>query len=251
MSIKEIPGRLLASIQFCLTRQITWRFQPPVFVVLIGGPGAGKGTLAQELAPATGLTHVSTGHLLRQEVERGTALGLEIAPILKNGDFVSDELVFRLLKAEIKARQNRRGVILDGFPRTEKQARMLQHFLAGIGQRVSFAFAIEVAEPDLIERLSGRRTCTNATCGRSYHIHFSPPAVEGICDVCGSALYQRPDDNAESISRRLKKYNKEAAPLISFFAERGSLIKLASTNADGKEAVLAKALKSMHSESRG
>jgi len=230
------------SFMFFITRKLLWRFRRPTFITLLGGPGAGKGTVAVELAPALGLTHLSTGALIRREIAQGTAFGKQVKEIVESGGLAPDELVMAILERALRAPENRRGVILDGFPRTLAQAQMLDQLLAGWGVSLTKAIWLELSKPDLIERLSLRRTCSNPACGRTYHLKFQPPQKEGICDACGSPLIQRKDDSTDSIETRLVTYEVESAPLRQYYhgTEGGVLAFINPTNAMSKSEVLAK-----------
>ncbi|MGD9682052.1 MAG: adenylate kinase family protein [Candidatus Obscuribacterales bacterium] len=226
-------------LEFAL--RIYWKFRPPVYGVLMGGPGAGKGTLAEGLAPDLEIAHTSTGNLLRREIAAGTAIGRFVAPIMAAGDFVPDEITLYLLARELRQWKNRHGAILDGFPRSLEQAELLQRLLSGWGSSLTAVILIAVPEADLIERIAGRRTCSNSDCGRSYHIKFQPPSKDGICDNCGSELIQRSDDNEVSILNRLAIYNEKTAPLVGFYDRSGLLHRVSSTNSGGKEDTLRQA----------
>jgi len=230
------------SLMFFITRKLLWRFRRPTFITLLGGPGAGKGTVAVELAPALGLTHLSTGALIRREIAQGTDFGKQVKEIVESGGLAPDELVMAILERALRAPENRHGVILDGFPRTLPQAQMLDQLLAGWGVSLTKAIWLELSKADLIERLSLRRTCSNPSCGRTYHLKFQPPQVEGKCDACGSPLIQRKDDSTDSIETRLVTYEVESAPLRQYYqgTKGGVLAFINPTNAMSKSEVLAK-----------
>jgi adenylate kinase len=234
--------KLPDAIQFFLTRNLLWRFRRPTYITLLGGPGAGKGTIAVELAPVLGLTHLSTGALIRKEIAQGTDFGKQVKATVEAGGLAPDELVVSILARALKSPENRRGVILDGFPRTLRQAQMLDEQLADWGVSLTKAIWLELSEADLIERLSLRRTCSNNGCGRSYHLEFQPPKVTDTCDACGSPLIQRKDDAPESIKARLVTYKEESAPLRQYYksTKGGALVFINPTNAMTKEEVLAK-----------
>ena len=230
------------TLSFFITRHITWRFRKPTYITLLGGPGAGKGTIAVELAPVLGLTHLSTGALIRKEIAAGTAFGKQVKATVEAGGLAPDQLVVAILARALTAPENRRGVILDGFPRTLRQAQMLDDILAKWGTGLTKAIWLELSEADLIERLSLRRTCSNNACGRSYHLKFQPPKVADTCDACGSALIQRKDDAPESIKARLVTYKEESAPLRAYYqgTKGGVLAFINPTNAMDKSEVLAR-----------
>jgi adenylate kinase len=229
------------SFMFFITRKLLWRLRKPTYITLLGGPGAGKGTVAVELAPALGLTHLSTGALIRREIAQGTDFGKQVKEIVESGGLAPDELVVAILERALKAPENRRGVILDGFPRTLRQAQMLDQMLADWGVALTKAIWLELSEADLIERLSLRRTCSNPACGRSYHLKFEPPKIADKCDACGSPLIQRKDDSTDSIKTRLVTYKEESAPLRNYYkSTKGGVLALINpTNAMSKSEVLA------------
>jgi adenylate kinase len=231
------------SFMFFITRKLLWRLRKPTFITLLGGPGAGKGTVAVELAPALGIKHLSTGALIRREIAQGTPFGKQVKEIVEQGGLAPDELVLAILERALRAPENRAGVILDGFPRTLRQAQMLDELLAKWGVLLTKAIWLELSEEDLIERLSLRRTCSNPSCGRSYHLKFEPPKKDADkCDACGSPLIQRKDDSTESIKTRLATYKEESAPLRQYYmgTAGGVLAFINPTNAMTKGEVLAK-----------
>jgi len=207
----------LADLRFWLVRTFVWRFAKPRFITLMGGPGAGKGTVATGLAPELGLSHASTGALMRKEIEEGTDFGMQVKDAMAKGNLVPDHLVMQILERTLRAPQIKGGVILDGFPRTLEQAVMLDRLLSSWGVALEKAIWLELTEADLIERLSMRRTCSNKKCGRTYHLKFDPPKVADICDDCGSPLIQRDDDKPSSIRTRLATYRTESAPLRTYY----------------------------------
>lgn len=242
MSLLKLPGRLWSAVSFAFMRFVLWLFSPPEFIVLLGGPGAGKGTLATDLAPKRRLPHISTGNLFRREIANGTALGKAVAPILASGGLVPDEITIAVMAEELGRLRNWRGAVIDGFPRTEAQALLLDQLFAGWGQRVKFAFFLDGSKEDLEIRLSGRRTCSNKECGRTYHVEFQKPLEDGVCDKCGSALERRPDDAPEVVLARIEKFNATNEP-INLHYERGKcLYRVKTTNRDPKGHVLAEVL---------
>jgi len=197
---------------------------PPV-VVLLGPPGAGKGTQARRLEERHGLVQLSTGDLLRAAVAQGTPAGLAARTVMEAGGLVSDEIVLAILKDRLAEPDTRTGVILDGFPRTAAQAEALDALLAEAGQAVDAAIALEVQDAAMVARVSGRFTC--AGCGEGYHDAFKRPAAEGVCDVCsGDRFKRRADDTAETVRARLSAYHAETAPLIAFYDARGQLARV-------------------------
>lgn len=246
-SVRSASSYGLAALRFWWTRNVTWRFSRPRYITLLGGPGAGKGTVAVELAPTLGLTHLSTGALIRKEIAQGTSLGMQVKDLIEKGQLAPDHLVMQILVEALKSPENRRGVILDGFPRTLAQAKMLDELLASWGVKLEKAVWLELSEDDLIERLSLRRTCSNQSCGRSYHLKFEPPKDAGRCDVCQSELYQRKDDAPEAIRTRLATYKVESAPLREYYqgTKGGVLAFINPTNAMTKKEVLAKVVSTL------
>ena len=233
---------------FALRRWIIWPLRKPCHIVLLGGPGAGKGTIASQLSPMLGLPHISTGALIRQEIALQTPLGLSLKERIANGGLAPDDDVFDLLVKALKSIPAGHGAILDGFPRTLAQAQRLEQKLESWGIGLQSVIWIELAEPDLIERLSLRRTCTNKDCGRSYHLKFDPPCVESVCDACGHALAQRSDDHPDAISNRLALYKTESMPIRQFYQapDKEELVSfLQPTNANTKQEVLAMVLSAL------
>ena len=196
-------------------------------VILLGAPGAGKGTQAARLAQARSLPHVSTGDLLRDNKARGTPLGLQAKGYMDKGELVPDGLVLDMLAARVAAPDCREGYVLDGFPRTEVQARALEQRLKPSDQVL--VVDLEVADETIVERAAGRLSCPK--CGRVYHLKNQPPKQAGKCDACGSALVQRSDDAPAVVRERLRVYHEKTAPLARFYQERGRL-----TAIDGEQA---------------
>ncbi|MFN3973020.1 MAG: adenylate kinase [Gemmobacter sp.] len=194
----------------------------PAVLILLGPPGAGKGTQARMLEEAFGLVQLSTGDLLRAAVKAGTPAGLAAKAVMEAGGLVSDEIVLAILKDRMAEPDTARGVILDGFPRTDGQAAALDDLLAASGQRVTAAVSLEVDDEAMVGRVSGRHTC--AGCGEGYHDEFKRPAVAGICDKCGGTVFnRRSDDNADTARARLVAYHAQTAPLIAYYGARGVL----------------------------
>jgi adenylate kinase len=208
---------------FAFVRYVIWPICPAQFIVLLGGPGAGKGTLAKLLVPFLGLAHLSTGDVFRRERDNKTELGLKIQAYIDAGKLVPDEITIAVLRKELMRWKYRRGAILDGIPRTLTQAKLLDELLFGWGQSVNAVVLLDPDEAVLIERLSFRLTCTNKACGRTYHLHTKPPKVPGICDACKSPLYQRKDDSKEVIPERLSTYRRESAPICEHYG-RGLVV---------------------------
>lgn len=238
----------LSKASFWIRRRIVWTLFPskrPRLIALLGGPGAGKGTVCSQLAPALGLSHVSTGALIRHEIANKTDFGIKVQAMVEKGQLIPDDMAIAILERALRAPENVRGVILDGFPRSLGQAQLLDKLLRSWGLSLDKAVWLELSEADLIERLSLRRTCSNLSCGRSYHLKFEPPKVADTCDACQSALYQRKDDAAESIKQRLATYKEESKPLRSYYqsTKGGDLVFLNPTNSMTKEQVLEAVIK--------
>ncbi len=191
-------------------------------LILLGPPGAGKGTQARMLETDFGLVQLSTGDLLRAAVAAGTAAGAQAKSVMQAGGLVSDEIVLAILRDRMAQPDVASGVVLDGFPRTEGQAVALDALLADAGSRVTAAISLEVDDAAMVGRISGRYTC--GTCGEGYHDAFKPPAFAGVCDKCGGTTFKRrADDNAETVRDRLVAYHAQTAPLISYYDGRGVL----------------------------
>ena len=194
---------------------------PPV-LILLGPPGAGKGTQARMLEKRYGLVQLSTGDLLRAAVAEGSEAGKAADKVMKSGGLVSDEIVIAILRDRLADPDTAKGVILDGFPRTTVQAEALDDLLAESGQRIDAAISLEVDDEAMVHRIAGRYTC--GECGEGYHDSFKKPKVEGVCDVCGASnMKRRSDDNAETVAERLAAYHKQTAPLITYYEDRGAL----------------------------
>jgi len=190
-------------------------------IVFLGPPGAGKGTQAKILVERYGIPQISTGDMLREHRAKGTELGKKAQEYMDKGQLVPDEIILEMVKERLSQPDSEKGFIFDGFPRTVAQAEALDKLLAEMGKKLDFALALVVPDELLVERLTGRRTCKN--CGMIYHIKYKPPKVEGKCDVCGGELYQRPDDNEETVRNRLKVYHESTAPLIEYYRKKGLL----------------------------
>ncbi len=190
-------------------------------IVLLGPPGAGKGTQAKRLAASFELLHVSTGDLLREEVARGTALGAEAAAIMNRGELVPDELVGTMLMNLLHTQQAALGCIYDGYPRTGAQASLLDRVLSELVRRVDAVLYLAVPSEAIIARMSGRRSCP--ACGAVYHVEHNPPRTAGVCDACSTPLIQRDDDKAEVVAGRLRVYEERTAPLLDLYRGRGIL----------------------------
>ena len=187
-------------------------------VVLLGAPGAGKGTQAKMLIDRFKIPQISTGDILRKAVADGTPLGKEAKVIMDSGGLVSDKIVLGLVEERLKQADCKNGFILDGFPRNTVQAEALDKILAGAGMPLTVALNIDVDLNDLLKRLTGRRTCKS--CQKMYNIYFSPPKKEDACDKCGGALFQRDDDKEATIKKRLDVYQQQTAPLIDYYSKK-------------------------------
>ena len=192
-----------------------------MYVVLIGPQGSGKGTQADRLAPKHSLMKIATGDLFRSEIAAGTALGGRVKQFLDKGELVPDDVTLSIVEERLSQIDSgtARGAVFDGFPRTHGQAEGLDIALMRRGASIDIVVELVIPEAALIRRLAGRRVCAN--CGRVYHLDFHPPSVEGVCDVCGGRLEQRPDDREEAIQRRLSLYREMTAPLLDYYGARG------------------------------
>ena len=202
-------------------------------LVLLGPPGAGKGTLANLLKEALGFVHISTGDMLREEIKNNTPLGQEAKRFIENGKLVPDEIVTRLIEQKLTADPKiKRGYLLDGFPRTKQQAEDLDKILDQISEPLDYVLYLEAGLPVIVDRLTGRRVCKK--CGALFHIKNRPPQVQGFCDQCGGPLYQRPDDKEETIKTRMDVYLENTMPIVKYYAGQGKLKKL-DANKDSQE----------------
>lgn len=187
-------------------------------LVMVGCPGAGKGTQAKKLSQHYGIPHISTGDLLRDQIARGTDLGKKVSKIMEEGGLVSDDIVSAMLAERIKEDDCKKGYILDGYPRNLSQAEGLEAITGPLDK----VLCIDVEDSIIVDRMTGRRSCPK--CKAMFHVKYNPPKTEGICDVCGEKLVQRKDDNEETVVNRLKVYHETTAPLIDFYTKKGILV---------------------------
>ena len=190
-------------------------------IIMLGAPGAGKGTQAKKIAEKYTIPHISTGDIFRANIKNNTELGQKAKTYMDKGELVPDELVVDLIMDRFKEADCANGYVLDGFPRTIPQAEALDKALAANGEKVDFAINVEVPDENIINRMSGRRACVG--CGATYHIKYNPTKVEGICDACGEKLILRDDDKPETVRNRILAYNQKTQPLIQYYAEKGLL----------------------------
>lgn len=193
-------------------------------IVLLGAPGAGKGTLAKDLVGLFNVPHISTGDMFREAVASGSELGRQVQNILSSGKLVPDEIVNELVRERISKPDRKDGFILDGYPRTVQQARTLDEMLTAMGQKLDAVLYLKVSEDVVVERLTNRRVCPR--CGRIYNLLSMPPKSDEICDDCGTKLIQRDDDREEVVRNRFKVYNEMTAPLIDYYKKKGTLIEI-------------------------
>lgn len=197
----------------------------PKYILLIGGPGAGKGTQAQVLREKLGLPQVASGDLFRDNLKRETPLGRQAKQYMDRGELVPDDVTVAMIRERLRQPDAARGAVLDGFPRTIPQAQALDALLAEFGGRVDVVLYVQVDEAVLLERLAGRWVCRGPQ-QHTYHMLFNPPRVPGVCDIDGTALYQRDDDTAEVQARRIRVFFEQTSPLIDFYRQRGDLVEI-------------------------
>ena len=190
-------------------------------IVMLGAPGAGKGTQAKMIAEQYGIPHVSTGDIFRMNIKNGTELGKEAKTYMDKGELVPDELTVRILLDRVAQEDCKNGYVLDGFPRTIPQAEVLDAELTKLGDAIDYAINVDVPDENIVRRMSGRRACVS--CGATYHIIHIPPKKEGICDKCGAELILRDDDKEETVKNRLSVYHAQTQPLIDFYTKKGVL----------------------------
>jgi adenylate kinase len=201
-------------------------------IILLGSPGAGKGTVSKLLIKHDGSVHISTGDILRAEVKNESDLGLKAKSYMESGALVPDSLIIDMMERRLNESDCKKGFILDGFPRTLKQAEELDNLLVKLGIDIDFIFNINIGEQVVLDRLTTRRTCSNSECQAIYNVKSMPPVVEGVCDKCGNPLVQRSDETGEAILKRLDTYKKQSAPLIGYYQNKGVLVSSNSTSSE-------------------
>jgi adenylate kinase len=190
-------------------------------LVLMGLPGAGKGTQAEKIVEKYGIPHISTGDMFRAAIKESTELGLQAKSFMDSGNLVPDEVTIGIVRERLSKEDCAEGFLLDGFPRTVAQAEALEDILSDLHKNINFVINIDVDQEFLMERLTGRRICKS--CGSTYHLVFNPPIKDDVCDRCGGELYQRADDNAETVQNRLEVNQKQTKPLLDFYEDKGYL----------------------------
>lgn len=190
-------------------------------IIMLGAPGAGKGTQAKQIADKYGVPHISTGDIFRANIKNGTELGKKAKEYMDQGLLVPDELTVKLLLDRVANPDCANGYVLDGFPRTIPQAEVLDAALTELGDKIDYAVNVDVPDENIVKRMSGRRACL--ACGATYHIEHIPPKTEGICDKCGQKLVLREDDKPETVMKRLNVYHEQTQPLIDFYSNKGIL----------------------------
>lgn len=196
-------------------------------IIMLGAPGAGKGTQAKRIAEKYGIPHISTGDIFRANIKEGTELGMKAKEFMDQGLLVPDEVTIGMLLDRIKKEDCVNGYVLDGFPRTIPQAESLTKALEEMGQKIDYAVDVDVPDENIVSRMSGRRACI--ACGATYHVQFAPPKAEGICDKCGAELVLRDDDKPETVQKRLTVYHEQTQPLIDYYRRAGVLVSVDGT----------------------
>lgn len=209
-----------------------------MYIVMLGGPGSGKGTASEELSKLYNIEHISTGDMLREEIKKESELGIEVKGLLAEGKLVSDEIVTKLIKNKLSSDECKNGAILDGYPRTENQAESLSNILKELEKNIDFAIELDVNDEIIIERIINRELCSNKECGAIYNTKFNPSKVAGICDKCGSKLIKRADDNRETVQKRLDIYHKESADIIQYYKNLGVLYTVKPTQTTSPKEVV-------------
>lgn len=195
-------------------------------IVLLGGPGSGKGTVSNLLEQTQEMKHIATGDMFREEIKKETELGKKAQEYIDKGNLVPDEITINMLKEKVKEFRGTKGIVFDGFPRNKKQAQALEEMLKEQNQNVDIALFLDIPDEDIVYRTVKRRICSNKECGAIYNLEYKRPKVDGICDVCGSKLIQRKDDNEETIRERLKVYHEQSKELLDYYEEKDLLYKV-------------------------
>lgn len=196
-------------------------------LIMLGAPGAGKGTQAKKISAKYGIPHISTGDIFRANIKGGTELGMKAKAFMDQGQLVPDEITIGMLLDRIKQDDCVNGYVLDGFPRTIPQAESLTRALTELGDKIDYAVNVDVPDENIINRMSGRRACLG--CGQTYHVVYNAPKAEGVCDVCGEGLVLRDDDKPETVKKRLDVYHEQTQPLIDYYKEAGVLVEVDGT----------------------
>ncbi|MFE2180591.1 adenylate kinase [Streptomyces sp. NPDC059455] len=196
-------------------------------IVLVGPPGAGKGTQAAYLAEKLSIPHISTGDLFRANISQGTPLGKQAQEYMRAGQLVPDEVTIGMAEDRLDQEDAQRGFLLDGFPRNQIQAEALDTYLGQRGVSLDAVLDLEVPESEVIKRIAGRRTCRNDS-SHTFHVEYKPPKVQGVCDVCGGELYQREDDSEETVRKRLEVYHRETEPIIDYYKTKGLVVTISA-----------------------
>lgn len=196
-------------------------------IIMLGAPGAGKGTQAKKISEKYGIMHISTGDIFRSNIKAGTELGRKAKAYMDQGALVPDELTIGMLMDRIQKADCENGYVLDGFPRNIPQAESLDEALSGMGQKIDFAVNVDVSDENIINRMAGRRACIS--CGATYHIVYNPSKIPNVCDLCGAKLVLRDDDKPETVKKRLSVYHDQTKPLIEYYNKAGVLVNIDGT----------------------
>ena len=195
-------------------------------IIMLGAPGAGKGTQAKMIAEKYNIPHISTGDIFRANIKNGTELGKKAQEYMNKGNLVPDEITINMLKGKVNELKNGSGVVFDGFPRNKKQAEALEKMLEEQNEKVDLVLFLDIPDEDIKYRTVKRRICSNKECGAIYNLEYKKPKVEDVCDICGNKLIQRKDDNEETITERLKVYHEQSKELIEYYEEKGLLYRV-------------------------
>lgn len=190
--------------------------------IILGPPGAGKGSQAKKMVEAYDFVHISSGDIFRENIKNETDIGLKVKNLIANGQFVADEITNELVFDRLSQPDVEKGFLLDGYPRTEAQAIALDHWLESHGKQIDYVLNIQADKELLVQRIAGRRQCPN--CGHTYHVINKPPKLEGVCDACGANIIQRPDDNEKTVRSRIEIYEEETKPLVEHYEEKGKVL---------------------------